>query len=61
MVVMIVITLVPATVIGLFSGSGALWWKRNEKVTRDFVLDLRFGRLWDFQVEVPSGRLEIWE
>lgn len=37
-----VIALLPATVIGLFSGSVSFWWEKGEEVTNDFVLDV-FG------------------
>lgn len=43
-----VIALLPATVIGLFSGSGSFWWEKGEEVTNDFVLDV-FG-LCTFEV-----------
>lgn len=57
--IIVVITIVAATVIGPFFGSGAFWWKRSRKVTDDLVLVARFGCLWDFQVEVPTRELKL--
>lgn len=39
MVIIMVTTMVPVTVIDLFSGSGAFQWRRNGKETSDLVLE----------------------